>query len=200
MKHSTHGLQRGYSMIEMMMALVISVVAAAVAIPTTTNTIADIKLRGAAASFAGLVQQARLAAIQKNVSPGYVVCFGLPSGRGAYSEPLVLGSACDGYATGDLMVQFGGEADQTSAPSGSTPTKLDGSGSILGWTGTSGNVSFNSRGLPCSASSSSCSTNVNYVFYFSDTRAFGNKGWAAVSITSAGSPKVWFWSGSKWLD
>jgi type II secretory pathway pseudopilin PulG len=182
----------------MMMVLVIAVVAAGVAIPTTANTIADIKLRGSAASFAGLAQQARLAAVQKNAS--YVVCFGLPSGRGTYAEKLDPLNPCDGYASGDLVVQFGGEADYASAPTGTNPSKLDGTGSTLGWTGTSGNVSFNSRGLPCSSSSTACSTNVNYVFYFNDTRAFGSQGWSAVSITAAGRTKVWFWSGSKWID
>jgi prepilin-type N-terminal cleavage/methylation domain-containing protein len=197
-KQGTRNPQQGYSLIEMMMVLFIAVVSAGIAIPTTANTIANIKLRGAAASFSGLVQQARLAAVQKNAT--YIVRFGLPSGQGAYAEKIDLSDPNYGsYTTGEPMVQFGGNVNQVAAPSGS-PSKLDGAGSALGWTATSGDLSFNSRGLPCNASTTPCGTNVNYVFYFSDTRAFGNQGWAAVSITAAGRTQVWFWSGSKWIN
>ena len=180
-----------------MVAMVIVLISAGIAIPKTTNTLADIKLRGSASDFAGLLQQARISAVQKNGT--YIACFGLPSGQGSYAEkidPTTPAVFCDGYSTGDLMIQFGGSVNQVSAPT-TNPTTLN---STLGWTPTSGNVSFNSRGLPCSYSSPTCTAGVNYVFYFNDTRAFGGKGWAAVSVTSAGRTKVWFWSGTAWIS
>jgi prepilin-type N-terminal cleavage/methylation domain-containing protein len=199
MKRSGRPQQHGYSLIEIMMVMVITVLTAGIAIPTMANTIADIKLRSAASSFAGLLQQARLAAVQKNTT--YTTAFNLPSGKGAYAEVLVpVASGGGTYSTGEPMVQFGGNVDQDSAPTGSNPPKLDAAGGPLGWTATSGNVSFNSRGLACDSSATPCGTNVNYIFYFSDTRAFTNKGWAAVSITAAGRIKTWSWSGTQWID
>ena len=76
--------QHGYSLIEIMMVMVITVVTAGIAIPTMANTIANMKLRGAASSLAGLLQQARLTAVQKNTT--YTARFGLTTGQGAYTD------------------------------------------------------------------------------------------------------------------
>jgi hypothetical protein len=47
------------------------------------------------------------------------------------------------------MIQFGGNANQGSAPGGMTGarTNLDAAGGPLGWTATSGNISYNARGF-----------------------------------------------------
>jgi prepilin-type N-terminal cleavage/methylation domain-containing protein len=183
--------EKGYSLIEMMMVVVISLVTAAIAIPTTANTIANMSLRGAASSFASLAQQGRLAAVQKNAT--YTLLFGT---NNAYVDL----NGNSSYNSGEPIVEFGGKVNQASAPTGSNPTKVDATGGPLGWTATSGNVSFNARGLPCNSSASPCGTNVNYIFYFTDNRAFGANGWAAVSITAAGRIKQWWWNGSSWIS
>src|SRR5690349_18960624 len=126
-------LQAGYSLVEMMMVVLIAGITAAVAIPTTANTINNTRLRGAASSFASMVQQARLTAIQKNKT--YTIKFGLTGGHGAYADL----DSNDSYTSGEPIVQFSGNVDQVSAPS-SSPTSLD---STVGWTSTTGNVAFN---------------------------------------------------------
>jgi prepilin-type N-terminal cleavage/methylation domain-containing protein len=200
------GQQNGYSLVELLLAVTVILILAAVAIPNTATAIANIKLRGSASDFANLVQQARIAAVRKNAT--YTVLIGLPSGNGAYidlnanaSYDATLSPAIGGYSS-EPMIQFGGNVNQVAAPGGASgaPTNLDASGGPLGWTATSGNISFNNRGLPCSTGSTPCATNVNYIFYFKDTRAFSANGWAAVSITAAARSKVWYWNGSGWAN
>jgi prepilin-type N-terminal cleavage/methylation domain-containing protein len=185
--------QAGFSLIETMLVCAIIGIVAGFAVPNTITSIANLKLRGTASDFSGLVQRARTAAEQGNTT--YAILFGIPNGHGAYVDLNNNGQ----YDLGEPMIQFGGNANQVAAPGGATgkPTNLDASGGPLGWTATSGNISFNSRGFPCSGSP--CVTNVNYIFYFSDTR-YNGSGWAAVSVTAAGHPKTWFWNGSSWIN
>lgn len=179
-----------------MLTVTIGITLVGLAIPTVDSSIASLKLRGSASDFSGLVQQARITAIQKNAT--YTILFGLPTGNGAYVD-LNGNSSWD---SGEPMIQFGGNTTQVSAPGGvgGVPTNLDASGGPLGWTATAGNISFNSRGLPCNSSSNPCATNVNYIFYFKNTRYSGANGWAAVSITGAGRSKVWTWNGGSWVN
>jgi prepilin-type N-terminal cleavage/methylation domain-containing protein len=185
--------QAGFSLIETMLVCAIIGIVAGFAIPNTITSIANLKLRGTASDFSGLVQRARTSAEQANTT--FSILFGIPNGRGAYVD---LNNNSQ-YDLGEPMIQFGGNANQVAAPGGATgkPTNLDASGGPLGWTATSGNISFNSRGFPCSGSP--CVTNVNYIFYFSDTR-YNGSGWAAVSVTAAGHPKTWWWNGSSWTN
>jgi Tfp pilus assembly protein FimT len=186
----------GYSLVELMIALILVMILAAFAIPNMATAIATLKLRGSASDFAGLVQLARTTAIRKNVT--FTILFNLAGVKGAYVDLSGNGS----FDTGEPMIQFGGNANQVAAPGGASgaPTNLDAASGLLGWTASSGNISFNARGLPCDSGVNPCGTNVNYITYFEDTRSFGANGWAAVSITSAGRAKVWWWNGSAWTD
>jgi prepilin-type N-terminal cleavage/methylation domain-containing protein len=186
--------QRGFTLIDTLVALVIIGIVAGFAIPNTLTGIANMRLRGAASDFSGLVQRARTVAVQSNTT--LPILFNLPSGRGAYVDLPVLNGTFD---SGEPMIQFSGSVYQAAAPAGASgkPTNLDASGGPLGWTATAGNISFNSRGFPCSGSP--CTTNVNFVFYFTDYRYNGSQ-WAAVSITAAGHPKTWWWNGSGWVN
>src|ERR1044071_3823944 len=89
--------QAGYSLVEMMMVVLIAGITAAVAIPTTANTIANTQLRGSAASFASMLQQARMTAIQKTAT--YRINFGLTPGRGASTTF----NSNNGYTSGEPM-------------------------------------------------------------------------------------------------
>jgi Tfp pilus assembly protein FimT len=188
--------EQGVGLIDLMVSCVIVGILAAFTIPNAATGIANMRLRGTVSDFSGLVQRARLAAVQNNAT--YTVRIGLPSGNGAYVDLNGNGS----FDAGEPMIQFGGTVNQVSAPGGGSgkPTNLDASGGgPLGWTATAGNISFNARGLPCDSTATPCGTNVNYVYYFSDTRAAGS-GWAAVSVTAAGHPRQWTWNGSAWAN
>ena len=197
MQSSEHRARCGFSLVEVLIVVCVVLILAAFAIPNLTTVIANIRLRGTAADLAGFVQQARITAVRKNST--YTILFNLTSGNGAYVDLNGNGSYDSGT---EPMIQFGGNDTQVAAPGGASgaPTNLDASGGPLGWTATTGNISFNSRGLPCDSTATPCGTNVNYVFYFKDTRAFGASCWAAVSITAAARSKVWWWNGSNWTS
>ena len=91
------------------------------------NSIANVRLRGTASDFSGLVQRARTTAEQGNTT--HTLRFGLPSGNGAYVDLNGNGQ----YDSGEPMIQFGGNANQVAAPAGATgkPTNLDASGGPL---------------------------------------------------------------------
>ena len=188
----TESRQNGFSLMELMIALVIALVVAGIAVPNLATVLANVRLRGSASDLSGLLQRARLAAVQNNTT--YTVRFMSGQTAGAYAD-LNNNSSFD---AGEPMIQFGGTTKQVAA--GGAPSALDGGGGPLGWTATTGNVSFNPRGLPCDVTRTPCGTNVGYVFYLSDTRAGGQGGWAAVSVTAAGRVKVWTWSGTAWID
>ncbi len=188
--------QRGFSMVEVLIVLTVVLILAGVAIPNIATAIANVRLRGAASDLSGLMQNARLTAVKNNAT--YTVLFNPTSTLlGAYVDLNNNGS----FDAGEPMIQFGGSVAQVAAPNGSgnSPSALDGGSGPLGWTATSGNLSFNPRGLPCDVTQTPCGTNVGYVFYLNDNRPSGG-GWAAVSVTSAGRIKMWTWSGSTWIN
>jgi Tfp pilus assembly protein FimT len=188
--------QSGFSAVELIMVSTVLLILGAFAIPSIATAVADIRLRGSASDLSGLLQNARLVAVRSNAT--YTVRFGLPTGQGAYVDL----NNNNAYDAGEPMIQFGGNATQVAAPSGSggAPTALDAAGGPLNWTATNGNVSFNPRGLPCNSTQNPCGTNVGYIFYLRDTRAIGANGWAAVSITGAGRCQVWMWDGTTWRN
>jgi Tfp pilus assembly protein FimT len=181
-------------MVELALVLTIVLVVAAFAIPNVARAMANIRLRGSASDLSGLLQRARLASVQNNAT--HTVRFSTGSTVGAYVDSNN-NSQMD---TGEPMIQFGTGVIQTSPSGSGAPSALDGAGGPLGWTATSGNISFNSRGLPCDVTKTPCGTNVGYVFYLSNNNYFAEKGWAAVSITAAGRIKVWTWTGTAWSD
>jgi hypothetical protein len=100
--------------------------------------------------------------------------------------------------TADSQVQLEEPVVQVSAPSGpGAPTALD--STTLGFAPQTGDPSFNTTGLPCAYASGLC-PNYGFLYYFHDSRAQGQVGWAALSISPAGRMKKWYWSGSAWTN
>jgi type II secretory pathway pseudopilin PulG len=184
----------GFTLIDTIVALAIVMIVAGFATPTILRGVNNMRLHAAASDFSSLIQRARVVSVQKNNV--YAVLFNLPSGRGAYVD-VDQNSTFD--SAKDPMIQFGGSVYQAAAPAGASgkPTNLDDPSGPLGWTATAGNISFNARGFPCSGTP--CTTNVNFVFYFTDYSSNSSQ-WAAVSITAAGHPKTWWWNGSAWVN
>ena len=62
----TRGRNRGFSMIELMIVLVISLVVAAFALPNISGAITTMRLRSAMSSIAGILQETRILAVKNN--------------------------------------------------------------------------------------------------------------------------------------
>jgi type II secretory pathway pseudopilin PulG len=194
--------QRGMSMIEIMVVVLITILLAAVTSPNIMQAIHNLQLRSSANDLAGLMQQARIMAAKDN-TPYAIRYTTLGSSAIAYIDVNLNGS----YAPGEPQVQFSGTiAPASGAPSGSggqppayvltgdTPSGSYDNTNILG---------FSARGLPCNYDSSTtpatCTTPASkyFSYYLSDTR-IGQPGWAAVIVTKSGRTKAVMWDGTSW--
>jgi prepilin-type N-terminal cleavage/methylation domain-containing protein len=185
--------ERGFSLFELMIVMLIIMIVSAVAVPTIMNTVADVRLRSSASTLQGQIQQLRMRAVRDNkpyrgkmtTQAGTVLMYLDIDGDGAYdtNEPTV------GLAR-DVVVTSSGN------PSMPTAT-LNTSGWVSGTPST--DIWFNARGLPCDTSvNAACNTNKGYIYYLSQQRSTSVTAWAAVSITPAGRIKTWRWTGSVW--
>jgi type IV fimbrial biogenesis protein FimT len=187
--------QRGFTLIELSITLVIVLIVATIAIPNFLRIVYNIRLRSAAADLAGLMQQARITAAKNNTT--YAVKYSTSTG-GARVGFIDLNG--DGNLnSGEPLVQFTGTVSMASGTP-PAPYVLSGDTSSGSAYTNSRTLGFSSRGLPCDFSSPpTCITpSANYfVYYLTDTR-IGTPGWAAVVVTKAGRTKVATWSGSTW--
>jgi len=186
----------GFSLLELMLVAAVLVVLAAMAVPNVVNTVSNIRLRKSMNSLSGLFQDCRATAVKQNKI--MTVHFGVVAAGGGMAYVKDAGSGA-GVVPADPQVLLGRPVSKIASPSGpGAPTPLD--STILNFTALTIDPSFNPRGLPCSYSSGSCTSNVGFAYYFTDARPLGKNGWAAVSISPAGRIKVWYWSGSAWSD
>lgn len=193
--NSTRSRQRGFSLIELLVVMSIALVVAAFAVPYMVTVTANVRLRSAMTSMAGLMQDSRSLAIKNNqlMTTRFSV---LGNGPVAY---LKVASSTAARNSKDPQVQLGAPVTFVRDVSGITgaPTALD--NSILSFgPNTTDDPTFNPRGLPCLYASGTCTSSVGFVYYFTDTRSLGKNGWAAVSVSPAGRIKVWFWNGTSW--
>jgi prepilin-type N-terminal cleavage/methylation domain-containing protein len=180
----------GFSLIELVVVLAISMILAAFAIPEVMSTMYSSRLRSAAAEFASLVQQARTTAEQKNVTVPVLTGTVQGGSKGVFIACSTASCPSGGngttFQTGDPFVPYGGGV--TNGSTGSAPSGLN-----PGFAPAVGTLYFNPRGVTVTAPGGFSLAN-GFVFYLTDTR----NDWAAVSVSTIGRTKVWMWNGSGW--
>jgi prepilin-type N-terminal cleavage/methylation domain-containing protein len=191
----------GFSLVELLAVVGITLIIAAIALPTMSKVIDNSKIRGALGEVSNITQMCRTQAVKTNVSqhlyfsttavPGRVVLY-VKNASSVSTDPLL---------TTDPQLWLPPEFAVFAVPTGTNPPpELTGTtmwGSTL--TPNSGvDPYFNSRGLPCLPDpTGACSTTSGFVYYFSYTSG-GSPRWAAIGISPAGRIKGWFWNGSSW--
>jgi type II secretory pathway pseudopilin PulG len=199
--------QSGFSIVEMLIVALVILVVVGIAVPNFMSFIHSSKLQGAGSDFTGLLQQARMRAVQ---SDDYYATYFSLSGtlREAYVDITKNGGT--GAVSGDPLIEIANEIIPTAAtsapdtsdlqgkflPAGSTLTVNDGASSTSP-------IIFNSRGLPCTSISASggtiCSSSSTYAtaywVFFQDnvTRV-----WEGVTVSPAGRIQKWRHDGSSW--
>ncbi len=168
----------------------------AVAVPNMMDAIYNLRLRAAASSVAGLLQQARFAAVRGNTSYG-VLNATVSGARLFYVDLNKSGS----YSDSDPAVQLGGNV--TSAlTSGPALPSLE-----FALQPTTSAPYFNAHGLPCfwsgsicqAATQSSSTSNIfGYQVLLTDSRPVGASGWVWIVVTPAGRTRIYTWNGSNW--
>ena len=207
---TTDGKTGGFSLVELMIVLVISLVVAAFALPNITSAIDNIRLRGAASNIAGLLQECRILAVKTNR-----VQIARMDSTGAFVDVNYSGA----YAATYTLNSISGVEPAVQVPSAVTvatgpPTTFPDT-QLLGYTQAASslpfNIGFNQRGLPCGPKTSTgdptpCSlgsistttgSSAGFLYYFKITGTFGDS-WAALTITPAGRIRVWTLSGTTW--
>lgn len=195
---------RGFSLLELLIVVAITLVIAAIAIPSIVTSVQNFTLRSAASSLSGLIQKTRMLTVVRNAGcPPGATC----STQGYYAVKSVV--------TGGITYVFidmdgSGTLNQTLENSNVlVPPDIfvDGTGHPDDSTIQNGVAnavyslpSFTPRGLPCFVAGGVCSvnsSNINITF-LRQNRALGNSGWAAVTVTPAGRVRVWTWDGTNW--
>jgi Tfp pilus assembly protein FimT len=197
----------GFTLFELIIVVVVVILLASITVPQFLTFIHYSRLQGAGSEFSGLLQQARIRAVQDDgVYSTYFITTGTV--KEAYVDLKANGGSS--VDTGDPLIEISNEVSTVAAssapdtdnlkgqflPTGSTLTINDGSSS-------SSPVNFNSRGLPCTSLSvtggSICSSSSTYVTAFwvffqnSYTQA-----WLAVTISPAGRIQKWRHDASSW--
>jgi prepilin-type N-terminal cleavage/methylation domain-containing protein len=187
--------RRGFSLLELMIVIAMGLVVAALAVPNVLMSVANLRLRSAANSISGVIQDARIRAVKQN-SRTQLLAVTQDSARLMCVDEN-LNNTCD--AT-ERRVQLPNSVTRLTAPpagSGAPSSTVDATVGI-----TSPQVaslpSFNPRGLPCLFNAGACTTNTGFVIYLAGAQPLGSNSWAAITITPAGRVKTWFWTGAAW--
>jgi Tfp pilus assembly protein FimT len=197
---------RGFSLLELIVVVAITMVLAAVLLPNVINTIYNIRLRSAANDVTGLLQQARFRAIRDNAY--YPVCYP-PAGTAKifYVDLTTLHNCTTGWSTASFTDVHGNKVTYPTVQLGGNVARQDTgypdtNTMSLGFTALAATSVpyFNSRGTPCVVSGSVCLTDSTsgYQIFLTDTRVAGPNGWAAITVSPGGRTKVWLWAGSRW--
>ncbi len=182
------GRQRGFTMLELLMAMSMMLVVTTLAVPALLGNIKDAQLRSTAVGLAGILQRARMKAAANNTA--YVVRTAAWNGATVVYIDVNNNSALDASEESSLLqlprnIVFDSAGPAISLGFGTAVEVLPG---------------FDGRGLPCNPVSGGCSFNsgTGFYYYLRQDRVFSSTSWAAVSVSPAGRIKVWTWNGSAW--
>jgi prepilin-type N-terminal cleavage/methylation domain-containing protein len=191
---------RGFSMLELMIVIAISVAIAGYAIPMFLNGYYTIRLKSAATDLSGLLQKARIQAARENsvfsiqyrtstVQEAYVDM----NNDGAWENAVTI----NGVQQSEPIIDF--NQSIIMAP-GAPPTPYVLVGDTAGVVYTNTTIlGWSARGLPCAYAGGVCTTPAaGYFVYYLNDRRPTTTGWAAVVISRSGRSKVVVWNGNSW--
>jgi prepilin-type N-terminal cleavage/methylation domain-containing protein len=183
--------QSGFTLLELMIVLFITLIIAGLVVPNIRLTVANYRLSAAGHSVAGLMQQARIQAVKTN-QPAYITVDVTQGPDAAYiaSDPAAARTTANPQVVVPSNIQFqnGGLPDHS---------QLD---NYLGAPGAAIEVAtavgFSPRGLPCLQSGAAClqqdpakgGAPPAFEWFMQSTV---NQGWEAVTVTPSGRIKTW---------
>lgn len=205
----------GFSLLELLFVVAILLVLIALSIPSLMGAVHRSRLRSAGTDLAGLLQQARMRAIQddrfysvqpfagNSVPQEFVDIYpqsvnGASGSNGATLDPQ------------DPVISFSSEIIQQ--PQSAAPSTANLSAQLLG-TNPSGltpqdgssaasRVTFGPEGLPCIATAANggtvCNTRGGPVAYWVFFQNNVTEDWEAVTVTPAGRVQKWYYTGTVW--
>jgi prepilin-type N-terminal cleavage/methylation domain-containing protein len=200
--------ERGFTLIELLGAITVILIVTSMAIPNFMTAVRSAHLKGVVSDFAGLVQSARIKAVDDDRYYSiYVLGGSTPEAFVDIYPQQASGASGSGGATIDpkdpliginseVVQKAVGAAPKTASlqalflPANATVVLGDGSAAASA-------ITFGPRGLPCSASALTCKTHIPagdiaYWIFFQDITSTN---WGAVTVTPAGRVQRWLYSG-----
>ena len=186
----------GFSLIELVIAVSIIMILAAVFTPLISNAVSGIKLRYSATGLSGLIQKARIEAVRKNTFYS-IEQTTLAAGGVAYYVDLGKNST---FAAGDPLVVMGNQVSVHFGTGSGAPSEAAFATS-LNFAVASGGVlpKFDARGLPCLPAGGTCPQipGQGFIYFLSRNTGLGTA-WASVVVTPSGRVQVWSYDGTNW--
>jgi prepilin-type N-terminal cleavage/methylation domain-containing protein len=192
----------GFTLVELLIVVAITLVVAAFAIPTMVTAIDAYQLRGRLSDVANLAQACRTQALRNNASQRLLFTTQASGQLVLFVEASTSTATSPATTDTQLWLPASFSLNPGSGPSGSgAPSTM--SGNTMWGSNVTPNlgvdVYYNSRGLPClPASNGMCKDTNGFVYYFNYQGTGGRTSWAAVSISPAGRIQSWFWNGTSW--
>jgi len=213
MPHQNGG-QHGLSLTELLIVLAIIMVVVAFEIPVAITSVRTGKVRGAAKDYAGLLQIARIRAVDDNRY--YSVCTQAATGpkpQMAYVDmypaqvpgnsggtPTCAGSYYNGPPA-DPYIPLPAEIVPRLKAAAPSTTNLEGQicpgcGAAFIYDGLAPNTgpTFGPEGLPCHSFGGTCNTGGGIAAYETFFQSTTSQEWVAVTITPAGRIKTWYYN------
>ncbi len=190
---------RGFSLLELVIVIAISLTIAAIAIPNFLTGYYNIRLKSAATDLSGFMQRARLQAARQNAT--YPIVYRSVTGA---DEAFIDLNNNGQWDSGEPLLAFSPTVTMaTGAPTGTggSPTPYVLVGDTAGTTyDNATQLAYSPRGLPCAYILNVCSTPAAgyFVYYLKTQRPGGEISWAGVVVTRAGRTKTVVWSGTSW--
>ena len=196
--------QAGFSLLELMIVLWIAFVAAAMVIPTATTSIRGIRLSSTGASYANLLQQARVRAVKDD---RYYAVIAIAAQGSTPPMAFIDLAGTGAYAAGDPTMVFAQGVTPMSFASGPALANLEsqflppGASSIASVNTTAAGPTFGPRGLPCSPVTAggytTCPfiTPTSFITFIQNTQGGA---WEAITVTPAGRVREWRFNGTTW--
>lgn len=185
--------ERGFSLLELLIVVVIAIVVAAIAVPAVRRTITTYQLDSSSRAVANMLQQVRISA-EKNETPYYAqfngvagpsIVFAVPAAR--WNPNLNYIPNIDPTTATTANITFPAAAPPAH---GQLETAM---GVPVGNAAIGGPIGFNSRGLPCQQRAGStawiCDPTTQGFEWFMQNGMTG--AWAAITVSPAGRIKSW---------
>jgi prepilin-type N-terminal cleavage/methylation domain-containing protein len=185
---------RGFSLIELLVVVAISMIAAAMALPLVSNAVNQIHLSSSATDYANLLQRARMQAVQDDTY--YQIRTQTLSGDPIAYVDINKNAS---YDTGEPMMVFASGVTFKAQSAGPALSNLKSqflpSGSVAqGSLQPTAIPIFGPRGLPCVVSGSACpyldagGKPFSYLLFIQNTQ---NNRWEAVTLNPAARIREW---------
>ncbi len=200
--------ERGFTLIELVVAIAVILVITGMAVPNFLIAVRSAHLKGTVSDFAGLVQSARIKAVDDDRYYSiYVLGGATPEAFVDIYPQQVSGASGSGGTTidpKDPLIGMNSEVVQKPAASAPNTASLQAlflpanATVVLGdGSAAASAITFGPRGLPCSASALTCKTHIPagdiaYWIFFQDVTSAN---WGAVTVTPAGRVQRWLYSG-----